>query len=250
MPSTVLITGATSGIGKAVAERLAQENFQLVLCGRRLERLEKLEKELSQQTAVLCLNFDVRDKEELQQKVESLPEKFQQIDILINNAANAHGKDLIQDGNTTDWDAMIDINIKGLLYMTKAILPGMLERKKGHILHIGSTAGKEVYPTGNVYSATKHAVDAINKSMRLDLNGTGVKVGAINPGLVETEFSEIRFKGDKEKAKKVYEGYTPLQPKDVAEIIHFMLTRPAHVNIADLMVMCTDQASSTIIDKK
>ncbi len=250
MPSTVLITGATSGIGKAVAEKLAQENFQLVLCGRRKERLEKLEKKLSQQTAVFCLNFDVRDKEELQQKVESLPEKFQQIDILINNAGNAHGKDLIQDGNTTDWDAMIDINLKGLLYMTKAILPGMLERKKGHILHIGSTAGKEVYPTGNVYSATKHAVDAINKSMRLDLNGTGVKVGAINPGLVETEFSEVRFKGDKEKAKKVYEGYTPLQPKDVAEIIHFMLTRPAHVNIADLMVMCTDQASSTIIDKK
>lgn len=250
MPSTVLITGATSGIGKAVAEKLAQENFQLVLCGRRQERLEKLEKKLSQQAAVFCLNFDVRDKEELQQKVESLPEKFQQIDILINNAGNAHGKDLIQEGNTTDWDAMIDINIKGLLYMTKAILPGMLERKKGHILHIGSTAGKEVYPTGNVYSATKHAVDAINKSMRLDLNGTGVKVGAINPGLVETEFSEVRFKGDKEKAKKVYEGYTPLQPKDVAEIIHFMLTRPAHVNIADLMVMCTDQASSTIIDKK
>lgn len=250
MPQTVLITGATSGIGKAVAEKLAKENYQLVLCGRRQERLNELKNKLGKQTAVFCLNFDVRDKEVLQQKVESLPEKFQQIDILINNAGNAHGKDLIQDGNTTDWDAMIDINLKGLLYMTKAILPKMLDRKQGHILHIGSTAGKEVYPTGNVYSATKHAVDAINKSMRLDLNGTGVKVGAINPGLVETEFSEVRFKGDKEKAKKVYEGYTPLQPKDVAEIIHFMLTRPAHVNIADLMVMCTDQASSTIVNKK
>ncbi len=250
MLETVLITGATSGIGKAVAEKLAQENYQLVLCGRRQERLDELEIKLSKQTAVFCLNFDVRDKEVLQRKVESLPEKFQQINILINNAGNAHGKDLIQDGNTTDWDAMIDINLKGLLYMTNMILPQMLERKQGHILHIGSTAGKEVYPTGNVYSATKHAVDAINKSMRLDLNGTGVKVGAINPGLVETEFSEVRFKGDKEKAKKVYEGYTPLQPKDVAEIIHFMLTRPAHVNIADLMVMCTDQASSTIVDKK
>lgn len=249
MTQTVLITGATSGIGKAIAKKLSKEGYRLILCGRRQERLNLLQETLSKQTDVTCLNFDVRDKEELLQKVEDLPKDFQQIDILINNAGNAHGKDLLQDCDTKDWDAMIDINLKGLLYMSKAIIPQMLERKNGHIINIGSTAGKEVYQTGNVYCATKHAVDAINKSMRLDLNGTGVKVGAINPGLVETEFSEVRFKGDTKKAEKVYEGYTPLQPEDIADVIHFAITRPPHVNIADLTLMCTDQASSTIINK-
>ena len=168
---------------------------------------------------------------------------------LINNAGNAHGMDTIQDGSTEDWDAMIDINIKGLLYVSKAVIPQMLERKSGHIINIGSTAAKEVYPKGNVYCATKHAVDAINQGMRMDLNGTGIRVGAIHPGMVETEFSEVRFKGDSERASQVYKGFRPLQAEDIADIIHFVISRPYHVNIADLVVMSLDQASSTIVNK-
>ena len=181
--------------------------------------------------------------------IESLPNEFSEIDILINNAGNAHGLDPIQSGSTDDWDAMLDINVKGLLYVTKAILPKLLSRQSGHIINIGSTAGKEVYPNGNVYCASKHAVDALSQGMRLDLNGKGIKVGAINPGLVETEFSEVRFKGDTERADKVYQNFTPLRPEDIADIILFAVTRPAHVNIADLTVMCLDQASSTIVNK-
>ena len=183
-------------------------------------------------------------------KIESLPDAFSTIDILINNAGNAHGLDTIQDGNLEDWEAMIDINVKGLLYVSKAILPKMLQKESGHIINIGSTAGKEVYPRGNVYCASKYAVDAINQGMRIDLNGKGIKVGAINPGMVATEFSEVRFKGDSQKATKVYQGFTPLQAQDIAEIIWFTVTRPAHVNIADLTVMALDQASSTIVNKK
>ena len=196
------------------------------------------------------LNFDVRDKKEVFSKIESLPDAFSTIDILINNAGNAHGLDTIQDGNLEDWEAMIDINVKGLLYVSKAILPKMLQKESGHIINIGSTAGKEVYPRGNVYCASKYAVDAINQGMRIDLNGKGIKVGAINPGMVATEFSEVRFKGDSQKATKVYQGFTPLQAQDIAEIIWFTVTRPAHVNIADLTVMALDQASSTIVNKK
>lgn len=250
MNKTALITGATSGIGKATAIELAKENINLILCGRRENRLEDLKTQLSKFTSVHTLSFDVSNKEEVQKAITSLPEKFQQIDILINNAGNAHGLDAIQNGNTDDWDAMLDINVKGLLYVSKQIIPQMIQRKNGHIINIGSTAGKEVYPNGNVYCASKHAVDAISQGMRIDLNGTGVKVGAINPGLVETEFSEVRFKGDHEKASKVYQGFEPLQPEDIADIIRFVITRPYHVNIADLMVMCTAQASSTIVDKK
>ena len=183
-------------------------------------------------------------------KIKSLPKVFSTIDILINNAGNAHGLDNIQDGNLEDWDAMIDINVKGLLYVSKAVLPTMLLSQSGHIINIGSTAGKEVYPKGNVYCASKYAVDAINQGMRIDLNGKGIKVGAINPGMVATEFSEVRFKGDTQKATKIYQGFTPLQAKDIAEIIWFTVTRPAHVNIADLTVMALDQASSTIVNKK
>ena len=247
---TALITGATSGIGRAIAKNFANNQVQLILCGRRQERLDTLQKELSKLTKVHTLNFDVRDKETVFEKLQNLPEPFSKIDILINNAGNAHGKDPIDEGNTDDWDAMIDINLKGLLYVSKAILPQMIDRKSGHIINIGSTAGKEVYPTGNVYCASKHAVDAINEGMRLDLNGKGIKIGAINPGLVETEFSEVRFKGNTEKADKVYQGYTPLQPEDIADIVWFAVTRPPHVNIADLTVMCLDQASSTILNKK
>jgi len=246
---TVLITGATSGIGKATATLLASHGFKLVLCGRRQERLDQLEKELGALTTVCTLNFDVREKELVSQQINSLSKEFSNIDILINNAGNAHGLDTIDEGSLDDWDAMLDINVKGLLYVSKAIIPQMIERKSGHIINIGSTAGKEVYPKGNVYCASKHAVDAINQGMRLDLNAYGIRVGAINPGLVETEFSEVRFKGDTAKAANVYKGYQPLKPKDIADIIHFVVTRPYHVNIADLIVMCTAQASSTIIKK-
>lgn len=246
---TALITGATSGIGKSTAIRFALEGFKLILCGRRTDRLEQLKKELSVETSVHLLSFDVRNKEEVFNNIKSIPEEFSEIDILVNNAGNAHGLDPIQDGDTDDWDAMLDINVKGLLYVTKAIVPGMLERQTGHIINIGSTAGKEVYPNGNVYCASKHAVDAINHAMRIDLNGNGIRVGAVNPGLTQTEFSDVRFKGDTDKAEKVYQGFQPLQPEDIADIIHFVVTRPYHVNIADLTVMPTAQASSTLISK-
>ncbi|MBT8262631.1 MAG: SDR family NAD(P)-dependent oxidoreductase [Bacteroidia bacterium] len=245
-----LITGATSGIGRATARIFADNGVNLVICGRRIDRLESLKDELSEKVKIHSLVFDVRNKELVFNSIQGLPEDFTQIDILVNNAGNAHGMDPIQSGSTEDWDAMLDINVKGLLYVSKAVLPGMLERANGHIINIGSTAGKEVYPNGNVYCASKHAVDAINQGMRLDLNGKGIRVAAINPGLVETEFSEVRFKGDTERAEKVYKGFTPLKPEDIADIIWFAVTRPSHVNIADLTVMCLDQASSTIVNKK
>ena len=246
---TALITGATSGIGLATARALTQAGCRLVLTGRRAQRLKALAKEFSELTAVHSLCFDVRDREATTQMISQLPEEFSQIDILINNAGNAHGLDSFEDANLDDWDAMIDINVKGLLYVSKAVIPQMIKRKTGHVIHLGSTAGKEVYPKGNVYCASKHAVDALNHAMRIDLNGKGIKVSAIHPGLVETEFSEVRFKGDKARAQQVYKGYNPLQPEDIAEIIVFVLSRPPHVNIADLMVMCLDQASSTIVNK-
>ncbi len=250
MTKTAFITGATSGIGMATAKLLATKNIQLVLCGRRTDRLEALQQELSAITKVTTLAFDVRDKDAINQAIASLPQAFSTLDILINNAGNAHGLDFIQNGNSDDWDAMIDINVKGLLYVTRAILPAMLKRNSGHIINIGSTAGKEVYPKGNVYCASKHAVDAISQGMRIDLNGTGIKVGAINPGMVQTEFSEVRFKGDVNRADTVYQGFTPLYPEDVAAVIWFALSRPPHVNIADLTVMCLDQASSVVINKQ
>lgn len=247
---TALITGATSGIGKSTAIKFASDGFRLIICGRRTDRLENLKKELSVETSVHILSFDVRNREEVLQKIGSLPEEFRNIDILVNNAGNAHGLDPIQSGSMDDWDAMLDINVKGLLYVSKAVIPGMIERQSGHIINIGSTAGKEVYPNGNVYCASKHAVDAINQGMRIDLNGNGIRVGAVNPGLTQTEFSDVRFKGDSDKAEKVYQGFKALQPEDIADIIHFVVTRPYHVNIADLTVMPTAQATSTILDKK
>lgn len=250
MNKTALITGATSGIGRATAIAFSEEGINLILCGRRKAILEKLRQELGEKVSVHILSFDVRNKEEVFNAIEDLPENFRKIDILVNNAGNAHGLDPIQSGNIDDWDAMIDINVKGLLYVSKAIIPQMAERKNGHIINIGSIAGKEVYPDGNVYSASKHAVDAINKGMRIDLNEHGIRVGAINPGLVETEFSEVRFKGDTERAKSVYEGLQPLKPEDIADIIRFVVTRPYHVNIADLLVLPTAQASSTMVHKQ
>lgn len=247
---TALITGATSGIGRATARLFASHGVRLILCGRRQERLDTLSSELSEMTDIHTLNFDVRNKEMVFELLQNLPAAFSEIDILINNAGNAHGLDPIHNGSLDDWDAMIDINVKGLLYVSKAVLPKMIEKRSGHIINIGSTAGKEVYPSGNVYCASKHAVDAINQGMRIDLNGMGIRVGAINPGMVETEFSQVRFKGDSEKTEKVYQNFTPLQPVDIAELIWFTVTRPPHVNIADLTVMCLDQATSTIVNRK
>ena len=249
MKKIALITGATSGIGKATAERFAAEGIHLIICGRRMERLLKLQEELSAKTKVHISCFDIRNKEEVFESIVNLPDEFSNIEILINNAGNAHGLDPIENGNVEDWDAMIDINIKGLLYITKAVLKNMVRQKTGHIINIGSTAGKEVYPNGNVYCASKHAVDALNQGMRIDLNQYGIRVGAVNPGMVETEFSEVRFKGDLEKASVVYKGFEALQAKDIADIIYFVISRPYHVNIADLTVMSTAQASSTIVNR-
>lgn len=250
MQKTALITGATSGIGRATAKRFAQEGIALILCGRRAERLAKLQKELAELVPCYTLCFDVRNNDEVQKQISSLPSDFQQIDILLNNAGNAHGLDPIQSGNVEDWDAMLDINVKGLLYVSKAIIPQMITQNSGHIIHIGSTAGKEVYPNGNVYCASKHAVDAINKGMRIDLNPYDIRVGAIHPGLVQTEFSEVRFKGNTDKADKVYQGYKALQADDLADIIHFVVSRPYHVNIADLVVLPSAQANSTTVRKE
>lgn len=247
---TVLITGATSGIGLATAVTLADNGFSLVLCGRNTEKLAQLKEQLSLRVAVQTLAFDVRDKEMVASQIASLKAPFDQIDILINNAGNAHGLDPIDKGSLEDWDAMLDINVKGLLYVSNAIIPQMRDRKHGQIINIGSTAGKEVYPNGNVYCGSKHAVDAITTGMRLDLNPYGIRVGAVNPGLVATNFSAVRFKGDTARAEKVYQGYLALQAQDIADVILFTVTRPAHVNIADVTVMCTAQASSVILKKE
>jgi NADP-dependent 3-hydroxy acid dehydrogenase YdfG len=249
MQMTILITGATSGIGRATAELLAKEGHRLILCGRRKERLYDLENKLAAQTKVTTLPFDVRDKDAVFSGINSLPGDFKTIDVLINNAGNAHGLGPIHEGDLDDWDAMIDINVKGLLYVSKAVLPGMVQRKSGHIINIGSVAGKEVYANGNVYCASKFAVDAISTGMRIDLNAHGIKVSEINPGAVETEFSEVRFKGDKEKAKKVYDGFQPLVAQDIAEIIQFVISRPAHVNIAETLVLATAQANASTVNR-
>ncbi len=246
---TVLITGATSGIGKATSFRLALSKMRLIICGRRKNELNKIEAELSKLTSVTSLCFDVSDNEQVIKSIESIPTDFQQIDVLINNAGNAHGLDKFQDGDIEDWDNMINSNVKGLLYVTKAIIGGMVQKSSGHIINIGSLAGRESYEKGNIYCATKHAVNAISKGMRIDLNKNNIKVSEINPGLVETEFSKVRFKGDP-KASKVYEGYKALEANDIAEIIEFVISRPHHVNIADVLVLPQEQASSSIINKK
>jgi 3-hydroxy acid dehydrogenase/malonic semialdehyde reductase len=246
---TVLITGATSGIGLSAARLLANHQFRLILCGRRLDRLNALQEELTKHTDVTTLSFDVRESDEVQAAIQSLSGNWKLIDVLINNAGNAHGLDPIQSGKQYDWDAMIDINIKGLLYVSRCVIPSMTERKGGHIINIGSIAGKEVYPNGNVYCASKFAVDALTKGMRMDLNPYGIKVTGIHPGLVETEFSLVRFKGDEARASQVYKGYEPLKPGDIAELILFALTRPAHVVLADVVVFPTAQASATLVKK-
>ena len=247
MQKIALVTGATSGIGWATAEALADKGFDLIICGRRKERLEELASKLSVKT--LQLTFDVRDRKAVDDALGSIPDDWKNIDVLINNAGNAHGLSKLQDGSIEDWDAMIDINVKGLLYVTKALVPAMIERGSGHVVNVGSIAGKEVYPNGNVYCASKHAVDAINNGMRLDLLGTGVKVSQVCPGLVETEFSLVRFKGDSGKADTVYQGFDPLTAHDIADLIQFIVTRPAHVNIADTLILPTAQVASTMVHK-
>ena len=247
---TILITGATSGIGLAAARKLANSKNNLILCGRRQYKLDKISNELSKITNVLPLSFDVSNKNEVNRLLNGLPEQFSAINILINNAGNAHGLDTIQNGSLNDWDNMINSNVKGLLYVSRVIMPKMIEQQSGHIINIGSLAGREVYEKGNIYCATKHAVNAISKAMRIDLNKTGIKVSEINPGLVETDFSNVRFKGDGDRAEKVYQGYKALQADDIADIIEFVINRPNHVNIADILVLPQAQASSSIINKK
>ncbi len=245
----VLITGATSGIGEATARLLARNNFKLILCGRRKERLAVLKDELSNDTEVVTLSFDVRDQKETASALTSLTGKWKQVDVLINNAGNAHGFDPIQTGKIEDWDAMMDINVKGLLYVSREIIPGMTERESGHIINLGSIAGKEVYPNGNVYCASKFAVDALTRGMRMDLNAYGIKVTSINPGLVETEFAMVRFKGNQDKASTVYKGMVPLKGEDIADIILYTLSAPAHVVLADITVFPTAQGSSTLVKR-
>lgn len=250
MSKTVFITGATSGFGEAASEIFAKNGHDLIITGRRKERLESLAKTLTEnyKVKVLTLCFDVRDNVAVLAAIESLP--HQQIDVLVNNAGLASGLNKIQEGSLDDWEKMIDTNVKGLLYVSRAIMPLMINNKKGHIINIGSTAGKEAYQNGNVYCATKHAVDAISKSMRIDLLEHGIKVSQICPGAAETEFSEVRLHGDKEKAKQVYNGYQPMTAKDVASIIYYVTTLPDNLCINDLVVTSLAQANSYYIDRK
>ena len=239
-----LITGATSGIGWATSERLAEAGVQLILCGRQTEKLEALAKAVGGNPQLLT--FDVRDKAAVFQAVDSLPNAWKSIDLLVNNAGNAHGLDPVQTASLEDWDAMIDGNVKGLMYVTKAVLPHMIAAKKGQIINLGSIAGKEVYPNGNVYCSSKAAVDFFTRGLRIDLNPLGIRVGAIHPGLVETEFSEVRFKGDQTRAKNVYEGIEALTAKEVADAIFYMAQVPEKVTIADLVILPTRQANAYI----
>ncbi|MGF7217136.1 NADP-dependent 3-hydroxy acid dehydrogenase YdfG [Spirosoma lacussanchae] len=245
-----LITGATSGIGYATALAFADLDFQLILCGRRQDRLDALKDQLSEQTRVTTLAFDVRDRNDVEAAIQSLPAEWQAIDILVNNAGNAHGLSPIQDGDPADWDQMIDANVQGLLYVSKAVIPGMVARQRGHIVNLSSVAGKQTYANGAVYCASKAAVEALSTGMRLDLTQHGIKVTNIAPGAVETEFSMVRFKGDAERAAKVYEGFTPLTADDIADTIVYAVTAPAHVTIADLTILAGAQAAATTIVRK
>lgn len=246
MSKIVLITGATAGIGEACAYLFAEQKYDLILTGRRQQRLTDLANDLTSRfgVQVKSVKVDVRNKAEVQQALEGLPQEWKQVDVLINNAGLSQGLDPIHEGSTEDWDTMIDTNIKGLLYVTKVVSNWMVSRQFGHIVNLGSIAGKETYANGNVYCATKFAVDSLNKAMRIDLLPHQIRVTGIHPGAVETEFSEVRFKGDQERAKKVYEGFEPLKAADIADVIWYAVSRPAHVNINDLVIMPTAQAST------
>ena len=245
---TVLITGASSGIGEACARVFAQAGAKLILVARRQERLEELAKELGNSSYPLVL--DVRSRTSVESALANLPEPVSAIDILINNAGLSRGLNKLQDGDFQDWEEMIDTNIKGLLYLTRSVVPGMISRGRGHIVNLGSTAGHQTYPNGNVYCATKAAVRVISEGLKQDLLGTPVRVSSVDPGLVETEFSQVRFRGDSDRAKTVYQGLTPLTPMDVAEVILFCATRPLHVNISEVLLMPTDQAGSMLFNRQ
>lgn len=249
MNKTALITGATAGIGKAIAEKLARHGFRLIITGRRSDRLNLLADNLrnAHDADVLALNFDVRQRKNVETALSNLPNQWQRIDILVNNAGLAAGLAPIHEGDPDDWDRMIDTNIKGLLYVTRAIAPGMIEQRCGHIINIGSIAGKEVYANGNVYCATKHAVNALSQAMRLEMTGHNIKVTQICPGAVETEFSIVRFKGDRDRADKVYEGFSPLIADDIADTVYYAIAAPEHVSIQDILVLPRAQSTATTI---
>lgn len=246
----VLVTGATSGFGRAIARKFAAENYKVIITGRRADRLNELASELiSEGAEVKTLAFDVRNFDETQNALHSLPSEWQAVDVLINNAGLAVGRDPVHEGALDDWNRMIDTNIKGVLHVSKVIVPWLIERKSGMVINIGSIAGREAYPGGNVYGATKFAVEGLTRSMRIDLVSHGIRVGQIAPGAAETEFSIVRFHGDKDKADKVYDGFKPLQAEDIADAAWFMASRPAHVNIQDILIMPTAQASASVIHK-
>ena len=249
---TVLITGASAGIGEACARRFAAAGARLLLAARRRERLERLAGELrdAHQSEGYLLDLDVRNSGVVTQTLANLPAEWSAVDVLVNNAGLGRGLDPLQEGHPADWDEMIDTNIKGLLYVTRTILPGMIERGRGHVINIGSIAGHEVYPRGNVYCATKYAVRALTQGLRMDLLGTPIRVSTVDPGLVETEFSTVRFRGDEERADKVYQGYTPLTADDVADAVLWCATRPLHVNVDQIIIKPTDQASTTMVSKE
>jgi 3-hydroxy acid dehydrogenase / malonic semialdehyde reductase len=252
MKKTIMVTGATAGFGKAIATRFAGNGYRVIITGRRKDRLAGLEKELTgkYKTEVLSLNFDVRNRENVFEVISSLPDEWKNIDILVNNAGLAVGMDHIDAGNTDDWDRMIDTNVKGLLYVTRAVSPLMVARKTGHIFNISSIAGKEEYENGNVYCASKHAVDSLSRSMRIDLLKHNIKVTNIAPGMAETEFSIVRFKGDEERAKSVYKGFDPMTGDDIADAVYYCANMPAHVCINDLVITPTQQASVIYNNKK
>ncbi len=248
----VFVTGASSGIGEAAAKAFAAKGARILMCARRVDRIEKLAKALEREhkTAVHTFRLDVRDQPAVDKAVARLPEAWRAIEVLVNNAGLSRGLDKLPHGLVSDWEEMIDANVKGLLYVTRAVLPGMIERGQGHVINIGSIAGRELYPGGNVYCATKFAVKALSNAMRLDLSGTPIRVSEVAPGMVETEFSLVRFHGDAERATKVYQGFTPLRAEDIADAIVWCATRPLHVNVSEMVVMPTAQASTTLVSRK
>ncbi len=248
---TVFVTGASSGIGRACAHAFAAAGARVLMCARREERLHSLAVDLQQQfgTDVHLFALDVRDRDAVGAAIEALPSEWKNVDVLVNNAGLSRGLEPMQSGSMDDWDEMIDTNVKGLLYVSRAVIPGMVERGAGHVINIGSIAGREVYPNGAAYCASKYAVGALTKGMRIDLNGTGVQVSTVDPGLVNTEFSQVRFHGDQQRADATYDGMTPLNGADIAETVLWVASRPAHVNIAEVLVFPVDQASATVVDR-
>jgi len=246
---TALITGATSGIGKATAELLAKNNWRLIICGRNVEVLSQMKADLSVTTEIFTLNFDIREFSQVEKAINSIPENWKKIDVLMNNAGNAHGMDSLENGNIDDWDAMMDGNVKGILYISKLLIPGMKAQKSGHIVNISSTAARQTYANGVVYCASKKAVDVISEGMRLELTEFGIKVTNLQPGLTETDFSKVRFKGDEERAKTVYQGFQALKPTDIADAISYCIHAPKHVCISDLTIYPSAQAESRTVYK-